>query len=118
RGLFLTAAVDVQDEALHVEVKAWGRNKENWSIDYRVIQCETADGHPIKSSSPELWEELDAVLAKDWLHESGQTMPIMAMAIDTGYRPEPVYKFAEKHARPVPNEATGNTIAAVRTVVP
>lgn len=118
RGLFLTAFVDVQDESLHVEVKAWGRGKENWSVAYIVIECETKDGHKIKTSSPEPWAELEKILAQDWPHESGTTMPIMAMGIDSGFRPEQVYKFAARHPQPAHNDATGSRIFAVRTVVP
>lgn len=118
RGLFLTAFVDVQDESLHFELKAWGRGKENWSVDYRVIQCETKDGHAIKTSSPEPWVELERLLMRDWPHESGETMPIMALGIDSGFRPQVVYDFAARHPQPAHSDATGSRVYAVRTVVP
>jgi phage terminase large subunit GpA-like protein len=41
-GLFLTAGVDVQKDRIEVEVVAWGRGKESWSVDYRVIEGNTA----------------------------------------------------------------------------
>jgi phage terminase large subunit GpA-like protein len=41
-GLFLTAGVDVQKDRIEVEVVAWGRGKESWSVDYRVIQRDPA----------------------------------------------------------------------------
>jgi hypothetical protein len=31
-GLFLTAGVDVQKDRIEVEVVAWGRGKESWSV--------------------------------------------------------------------------------------
>ena len=62
RGLFLTAGVDVQKDRIEVEVVAWGRGKESWSVDYRVIEGDTA--------RPEVWAKLDAVLARDWPHAS------------------------------------------------
>ena len=62
-GLFLTAGVDVQKDRIEVEVVAWGRSKESWSVDYRVIEGDTA--------RPEVWTKLDAVLARDWPHASG-----------------------------------------------
>ena len=83
-GLLLVAGVDVQDDRLEVEIKAYGRGKESWSVDYRVIQVPDQAGQPLKTSAPEVWQELEALLAKDWPRESGGTMPIMAMAIDTG----------------------------------
>ena len=62
-GLFLTAGVDVQKDRLEVEVVAWGRGKESWSVDYRVIEGDTARA--------EVWAKLDAVLDRDWPHAPG-----------------------------------------------
>jgi phage terminase large subunit GpA-like protein len=119
RGLFLTAFVDVQKYSLHFELKAWGRGKENWSVFYQVIQCET-DGpnpKPLESSSPELWDALDELLARDWQHESGVSMPIMVMGIDTGFSASTVYEYAARHPRPHHDDPTNFTrITNVRTV--
>ena len=73
-------------------------------------------GHPLKTSSPEVWQELDALLAVDWPCESGGTMPIMAMTIDSGFRPQMVYEFAARHPQPAHGPA-GDGISAPRTVV-
>ena len=116
RGLLLVAGVDVQDERLEVEIKAYGRGKESWSVDYRVIQVPDQAGQPLKTSAPEVWQELDALLAVDWPRESGGTMPIMAMTIDSGFRPQMVYDFAARHPQPAHGPA-GDVIAAPRTVV-
>ena len=76
-GLFITAGVDVQKDRLECEVVAWGRNKESWSVDYIVLDGDTA--------RPDVWRRLDTeVLQRDWLHTSGQTMPIRVMAVDSG----------------------------------
>ncbi len=99
-AVILTAAVDVQEDRLEYEVAGWGRNRERWSIAYGVIQHRGTDGEFVGPSHPELWSQLDKVLMLDWQHESGATMPIMAMAIDTGSRPKPVYDFARRHAMP------------------
>ena len=53
-GLFLSAGVDVQKDRLEVEIVAWGRGKESWSVDYRVIEGDTARA--------EVWAKLDALL--------------------------------------------------------
>ncbi len=116
-GLFLVAGVDVQDDRLEVEIKAYGRGKESWSVDYRVIQLPDQSGQPLKTSSPEVWQELEALLAKDWPHAAGGTMPIMAMAIDSGFRPQMVYDFAAHHPQPAHGPA-GDRIDAPRTVIP
>ena len=116
-GLFLVAGVDVQDDRLEMELKAYGRGKESWSVDYRVIQLPDQSGQAIKTSAPELWQELETLLAKDWPHASGGTLPILAMAIDTGWRPQMVYNFAVRHPQPAHGPA-GDQIVAARTVVP
>ena len=116
KGALLVAGVDVQDDRLEVEIKAYGRGKEAWSVDYRVIQVPDQAGQALKTSSPEVWQELDALLAADWPCESGGTMPIMAMTIDTGFRPQMVYDFAARHPQPAHGPA-GDRISAPRTVV-
>jgi phage terminase large subunit GpA-like protein len=52
QGLFLTAGVDVQKDRLEAEVVAWGRDKESWSVDYQVIEGDTA--------RPEVWAKLSS----------------------------------------------------------
>jgi phage terminase large subunit GpA-like protein len=113
----LVAGVDVQDDRLEVEVKAYGRGKESWSVDYRVIQIPDAAGQALKTSSPEVWQELEVLLAAEWPRAAGGTMPIMAMAVDTGFRPQMVYDFAARHPQPAHGPA-GDRVYAQRTVVP
>lgn len=119
QGLFLTAFTDVQGSPprLECEVKAWGRNRESWSVGYFVIQVFADNGEPLPVTSQELWDELDRqVLKRDWLHASGNTMPIRAMMVDTGYNPRPVYDFARRHPR-----VTSGPVAKIvtnRTVIP
>lgn len=122
RAVFLTAAVDVQDSPprLEVEVKAWGRNRENWSIDYQVLQVRAENGQLLPVTSPELWDLLDKqVLQRAYEHESGHHIPIWIMCIDTGNRPKPVYDFARRHAQLTFNLATGPVPPSTyRIVVP
>jgi len=69
------------------------------------------------------WAQLDVLLARDWPHESGGAMPILAMAIDTGFQrradgqPAPVYEFARRHPQPVYGPA-GTRVCSFRTVIP
>ena len=88
-GLFLTAGVDVQKDRLEVEIVAWGRGKESWSVDYRVIEGDTARA--------EVWAKLDALLDKDWPHASGHTLPIRVMCVDAGYATQDVYAWVRQH---------------------
>ena len=116
-GRLLVAFVDVQDDRLEVELKAYGRGKESWSVDYRVIQVPDHHGQPLKTSCPEVWQELEELLAMDWPCADGGTIPIMAMGIDTGFRAQMVYDFAARHPQPAHGPA-GDQIIAPRTVIP
>ncbi len=84
-GLFLTAGVDVQKDRLELEIVAWGRDRECWSVDYRVLQ-----GDPAK---PEVWQALDAILGESFTHEAGVNLAILKLAIDTGYATQEVYDW-------------------------
>lgn len=87
-GLVLTAAVDVQEDRLEVEVVAWGIGEESWSIDYRVFR-----GNP---AQPEVWRELDTYLQSTFEHESGVSLRIATTFIDSGgHHTKQVYGFCK-----------------------
>lgn len=89
-GLVLTAGADTHDDRLEVEVVAWGRNRESWSVDYRVIHGDTTQPAP--------WNELAALLNRSWSHANGGTLGITRLAIDSGgHRTNEVYRFAAAH---------------------
>lgn len=87
--LFVTAGVDVQANRLEVEIVGWGRDKQSWSIDYRVISGDTATEAP--------WKELDLLLMEEWEHERGTHLPIKILAIDSGFNTQHVYNWARRH---------------------
>jgi len=89
-GLFLTAGVDVQKDRIEVEIVAWGRERESWSVDYRVLA-----GDPVK---PDIWLELDRLLAGSFTHTCGVELPILKLAIDTGYVTQEVYDWVRRQA--------------------
>jgi phage terminase large subunit GpA-like protein len=91
-GLFLTAGVDVQKDRLIVEIVAWGRGKESWSIDYGVLPGNTAD---LTEAGP--WGQLDALLARSFTHEGGAELAIRMLAVDSGYNTSEVYSWAKKY---------------------
>lgn len=107
-GLFLTAGVDVQKDRIECEVVAWGRDKENWSVDYHVLDGDTA--------RPEVWEKLETVLRKDWPHAGGATLPIRVMAVDSGYATQDVYGWVKGHPQ-ASWGAAGARASSPRTVV-
>ena len=87
-GLMLTAGVDTQDDRLECEVIAWSRYEESYSIAYHVLH-----GDP---KNEEVWSKLDEVLMKEYEHEDGGNMKILATCIDSGgHRTEYVYKYCK-----------------------
>ncbi|MES2616110.1 MAG: terminase gpA endonuclease subunit, partial [Bdellovibrionota bacterium] len=77
-GLLLTCGVDVQADRLELEIVAWGRNKESWSIDYRVLCGDSA--------REELWKELTEILNEDFIMEhTGEFRKIQMTCVDSGY---------------------------------
>lgn len=87
-GLFLTCGVDVQKDRFELEIVAWGRNKESWSVDYRVIMGDT--------SQPVSWQKLEEVLYETFPHENGGSMAIKMMAVDSGYNTQSVYSWVRR----------------------
>jgi phage terminase large subunit GpA-like protein len=88
-GLFLTAGVDIQKDRIEVEIVAWGRGKESWSVDYQVLEGQTAEAA--------VWQKLTAVLDTHYQTESGAALPIVKFAIDSGYAAPEVYAWTRQH---------------------
>ena len=83
-GLFLTASVDIQKDRIELEVVAWGRGKETWSVGYQVLEGQTAEAA--------VWQKLTALLETYYPAEGGASLPITKFAIDSGYAtPEVLY---------------------------
>jgi phage terminase large subunit GpA-like protein len=87
-GVFLTAAVDVQKKRLELEVKAWGKGKQNWSIAHEVLEGDTSEA--------EVWSRLTEQLGRSFPTETGASLPILVMAVDTGYNTQRVYDWCRK----------------------
>jgi phage terminase large subunit GpA-like protein len=96
--VFLTAGCDVQKDRLEIEIVGWGRGKQSWSIDYRVIMGETTTAAP--------WIELDSLLNETWTLHNGQQTQVRVLAIDSGYNTQHVYNWARKY--------TGNRVMVVK----
>ncbi len=88
-GLFLTAGADVQKDRIEISIWAWGREREAWLVEHRVIDGDT--------SRQEVWTGLSAILDESWRHESGTQMPVRRLAVDSGYATQEVYAWARRH---------------------
>ncbi len=103
----LIASVDVQGSWLDVKVKGYGAGEESWLIAWDQIHAQplepdeesaVATENRSKHVSPTLgrqtWYELEKHIRQPFLHESGRTMRIEAVAIDSGgHHTEEVYRF-------------------------
>lgn len=88
-ALVLTMGVDTQDDRLECEITAWGKGEESWLVDYVKIY-----GDPDQT---EVWQQLDDLLAKDYLHESGARLSVCATCIDSGgHKTQSVYDYGRK----------------------
>jgi phage terminase large subunit GpA-like protein len=91
RILYLTAGVDVQDDRLETEIIGWRAEKRNQPEESWGVEVIILHGDPAK---PDIWEQLDEVLRRDWTTEDGRRLRLQAVAIDTGgHHADEVYKF-------------------------
>jgi phage terminase large subunit GpA-like protein len=87
--LCLVAGVDTQDTWLDVNVWGYGRGEEAW-----LIWSQELRGDP---ALPEVWEQLDHVLATEWSCANGKTLKIAQMAVDSGgHYSHQVYLYARE----------------------
>ena len=92
-GIALFAGVDVQKDRLEVEIVAFGRGMQSWSVDYRVLPGDTSQLGP---GSP--YAKLDELLAEVFETEDGGAARIRRIAIDSGYNTNTVYQWAMQHS--------------------
>ena len=94
--LCITAGVDIQEDRIEVEVLGWGKDYENWSIDYNIIPGDTSVSPELKDS---VWQKLNDFLLTVYTHESGVRLRIAATCIDSGFNTTTVYKFCKPRTK-------------------
>ena len=88
-GLVVVASVDVQDDRFEIAAWAFGALDQMWLFDYTVLKADPG--------LEEDWRRLDAVLCTKYPHEGGATLPIRAVAIDTGgHYTHEVYRYVRR----------------------
>jgi len=99
---FITAGVDVQKDRVEVEIVGWCKDKSSYSIDYRVIEGDTADVH--------VWLKLGELMDERWKRPNGMGLPLRMMAVDSGYNTSHVYAFCRRFSpdRVVPVKGLDN----------
>ncbi|WP_172592400.1 phage terminase large subunit family protein [Nitrosomonas supralitoralis] len=84
-GLLLTGGADIQKDRIETSIWAFGRGKESWLIEHRVLMGDTA--------RDAVWKRLAEMIAETWTHESGAVLPLARFAIDTGFATQEAYAF-------------------------
>jgi phage terminase large subunit GpA-like protein len=84
-GLLLVGAADVQKDRIEASVWAFGRGKESWLVEHRVLMGDTA--------RDTVWKALASMLAERWTHACGALMPLARFALDTGFATQESYAF-------------------------
>lgn len=74
--LVITIGIDTQDNRLEYEVKGWGRGEESWGIQYGVI--------PGRADEEATWEQVDALLDREWRMENGKAIRAAVTFMDAG----------------------------------
>ena len=87
-GLLLVGGADVQKDRIEVSIWAFGRGKESWLIEHRVLMGDTAR-EPV-------WNQLAGMLAETWSHQSSALMPLARFALDTGFATQEAYAFVRR----------------------
>ena len=106
--LLLTAAADVQDNRVEVELRGWGVGFETWGIRYQVI-----DGTMDK---PSVWEALDEIRNRIWQTADGRTLQLARLLIDSGgHYTKEVYNYTRPRA-PQVYAIKGSTVYTDPTV--
>jgi phage terminase large subunit GpA-like protein len=91
----LVVSVDVQGDRLEVAVKGYGEQEESW-----LIHLERLLGDPGDAAAPDnVWARLDALLEREWIHESGVLLRATVTVIDYGgHYSDNVARFVRAHA--------------------
>jgi phage terminase large subunit GpA-like protein len=84
-GLLLVGGADVQKDRIEASVWAFGRGKECWLVEHRVLMGDTA--------RETVWGQLAAMLGETWTHSSGAEMALSRLALDTGFATQEAYAF-------------------------
>lgn len=87
--LVLTAGIDVQRDRIECTIYGWGKGRECWGIEHRVLM-----GAP---DMPEAWAQLDALLTTPRQLDNGTVLPISCALVDSGdgAYSENVYRYTK-----------------------
>jgi len=89
--VLLTAGVDVQENRIACTVMGWGEGETGFLVWHKEIM-----GEP---TQPEVWKQLDQVLATKWPTACGKELTIKQMAVDSGFATHEVYNYVRERIK-------------------
>lgn len=84
-ALILFGGIDVQKDRLEIGVWGFGRNRERWLVEHRIL--------PGATNRPEVWRDLTLMFEESWQHESGAHLSVRDWGVDSGGFTAEVYAF-------------------------
>lgn len=88
--LAITGFCDVQGDRLEVQLIGWGADEEAWPFLYEVIVQDPAQ--------PAAWQELRALISRQFTRRDGRILRIAAFGVDTGgHHGAQVFSFCRRH---------------------
>jgi phage terminase large subunit GpA-like protein len=88
--VMLQAGIDGQKDRLEVSIWGFGRNRQRWLIEHRVL--------PGAITQPGVWRDLEAMFDETWPREGGGEMPVDQWGIDSSGFTADVYAFVRSQA--------------------
>ncbi len=89
--LLLTAAIDVQDSRLEIEIVGWSVGRESFGIEYIILPGDT--------SLDDVWQQASSVLGRARYKANGTGMlPMVVLCDSGGHRTDKVYAVCRQHA--------------------
>lgn len=94
--LFLTLAVDVQQDWIAYEVCGWGIDEESWGIEYGELRGDLSILESRDQSKPSIWEQIDQLRRSVYQKQDGSELRIACTVIDSGgWWTDEVYAFTK-----------------------
>jgi phage terminase large subunit GpA-like protein len=90
QGLLLVGAADVQKDRIEASIWAFGRGKESWLIEHRILMGPVYGDMGARET---VWQSLKSMIDETWTHASGNQMPLTRFALDTGFATQEAYAF-------------------------
>jgi phage terminase large subunit GpA-like protein len=112
-GLLLVGGADIQKDRIEVSIWAFGRGKESWLVEHRVLMGDTA--------RDAVWKHLADMTRETWRSHVGHRLPLARLAIDSGYATQETYAFVrnlrDSRVMAIKGVARGAALIGVPTAV-